>query len=101
MRGSHSRQSKGWKNPNIRQPTKGTPTAWLLGLRIIKTGCVIQGAWYPDSVIKDMASGHVFKFTPTVVGAGEFRKLPTTHLMYAKGKASPLYQQGFLVNIHR
>ena len=58
---------------------------------------VIQGAWYPDSVIKDMASSHVFKFTPAV-GAGEFRKLPTTHLMYAKGKASPLYQQGFLID---
>ena len=67
--------------------------AWFKGH---KDG-VIQGAWYPDAVIKDMASSHVLKFT-RVVGEGRFRKLPTTHLMYAKGKASPLFQQAFSVD---
>ncbi|MEA2114875.1 MAG: hypothetical protein U9P36_05770 [Thermodesulfobacteriota bacterium] len=58
---------------------------------------VIQGAWYPDAVIKDMASSHVLKISPDV-GDGKFRKLPTTHLMYAGGKSSPLYQQAFSID---
>ena len=40
---------------------------------------VVQGAWYPDSVIKDMASSHVLKFTPKVNGDKRFKKLPQTY----------------------
>jgi hypothetical protein len=67
--------------------------AWFKGH---KDG-VIQGAWYPDSVIKDMASSHVLKFTP-IAGEGRFRKLPTTHLMYVRGKKSLLYQKAFSID---
>ncbi|NQU52709.1 MAG: hypothetical protein HQ522_09245 [Bacteroidetes bacterium] len=40
---------------------------------------VVQGAWYPDSVIKDMASSHVLKFAPENGGDSRFRKLPATY----------------------
>jgi len=39
---------------------------------------VIKGAWYPDMVIKDMATSHVLKFTPTAQGETAFRNLPNT-----------------------
>jgi hypothetical protein len=57
---------------------------------------VIQGAWYPDMIIKDMASSHVLKFTPTEEGEkGRFRKLPTTHLVYQQCKNSALKQKAY------
>ena len=43
---------------------------------------VIQGAWYPDMVIKDMGNSHVLKFTPTSTGENKFRVLPKQNLMY-------------------
>ncbi|OEU63996.1 MAG: hypothetical protein BA870_05770 [Desulfuromonadales bacterium C00003094] len=58
---------------------------------------VIQGAWYPDAVIKDMASSHVLKFTP-VPGTCEFRKLPTSHLMFSLGQESDLFGKGFSID---
>lgn len=59
---------------------------------------VIQGAWYPDSVIKDMASSHVLKFTPSDTGSDEFRCLPTSCLMYAHGKESDLYRKPYVID---
>lgn len=58
---------------------------------------VIQGAWYPDAVIKDMAYSHVMKYSPAQ-GTGVFRNLPSSCLIYAGGKSSSLYKKGFVVN---
>jgi hypothetical protein len=57
---------------------------------------VIQGAWYPDMVIKDMANSHVLKFAPGGTEKG-FRRLPTTYQSYKYGKKSPLIRQTFKV----
>ena len=58
---------------------------------------VMQGAWYPDSVIKDMASSHVLKMTPAT-GERTFRKLPSGHLLYDSGKDSDLHGRAFTVD---
>jgi len=47
---------------------------------------VVQGAWYPDSVIKDMASSHILKFTPKVDGDARFKKLPSTYYFAQRWK---------------
>lgn len=60
---------------------------------------VIQGAWYPDMIIKDMASSHVLKFTPVNGGEkGKFRKLPTTYLLYQHCKDSDLKQKSYKID---
>jgi hypothetical protein len=59
---------------------------------------VTQGAWYPDSVIKDMANSHVLKFTPSSGTAVKFRRLPSTYLSYQYGKGSPVRKQAFTVD---
>lgn len=58
---------------------------------------VIQGAWYPDSVIKDMANSHVLKLTPSDTAQNKFRKLPATYLNYEHTKKSPLKKRSFTV----
>ena len=58
---------------------------------------VIQGAWYPDSVIKDMANSHVLKLTPSDTAQNKFRKLPSTYLNYEYTKNSPLKSRSFTV----
>ncbi len=59
---------------------------------------VAQGAWYPDSVIKDMANSHVLKFTPSAEVGNKFKRLPTTYLNYKYGKSSPVKKKGFTVD---
>jgi hypothetical protein len=60
---------------------------------------VIRGAWYPDSVIKDMASSHVLKFSPATNGhSASFRKLPSTYLNYHYGQNSPIYNQPYEID---
>jgi len=59
---------------------------------------VTQGAWYPDSVIKDMANSHVLKFTPSAEAENKFRRLPRTYLNYKYGKNSPLRKKSFTVD---
>lgn len=59
---------------------------------------VMQGAWYPDAVIMDMASSHVLKLTPSTDAKNKFKKLPATYLNYKYGKTSPLKQQSFIVD---
>lgn len=60
---------------------------------------VIQGAWYPDMIIKDMATSHVLKFTPVKDGSkGSFRKLPDTYLLYKHCKNSALKQCSYTVD---
>jgi hypothetical protein len=66
---------------------------------------VMQGAWFPDELIKDMADKHVLKFCPadkappdTVSIPPEKRKeLPKEYLIFKYGKDSPVRQQAFNV----
>ena len=58
---------------------------------------VTQGAWYPDSVIKDMANSHVLKLTPSDESPNRFKLLPITYLNYQYGKCSPLRNKSFTV----
>jgi hypothetical protein len=65
--------------------------------------CVIQGAWYPDEVIKDNANSHVLKITPSGaplnVEYKEFKKLPEEYSGYSKyGKSSPMRKQAFTID---
>ena len=59
---------------------------------------VTQGAWYPDSVIKDMANSHVLKITPSAEAKSKFKRLPTTYLNYKYGKSSPVRKKAFTVD---
>ena len=59
---------------------------------------VIQGAWYPDEVIKDMANSHVLKFTPAHAGRDVFKNLPTNSLLYGYGKSSELYKKPYNID---
>ncbi len=47
---------------------------------------VVQGAWYPDEIIKDMASSHVLKFSPKKNGDDNFKQLPKTYHSYKRLK---------------
>ena len=60
--------------------------------------CVVQGAWYPDAVIKDMANSHVLKLTPSHDSAMKFKILPTTYMNYQYGKNSPLRSMSFTID---
>ncbi len=61
---------------------------------------VTQGAWYPDSVIKDMANSHVLKLTPSAEAENRFKRLPSTYQNYKLGKHSPVRKKSFTVNHH-
>jgi hypothetical protein len=58
---------------------------------------VIEGAWYPDDVFKDMSTSHIVKFEPDENGAyNSFRNMPSTHSIAAlMKKKSPLYKQKY------
>jgi hypothetical protein len=58
---------------------------------------VIQGAWYPDAVTKDMGTGHVLKITPAGDTEKKFRSLPSTHLSYKHGKECSLMDKEFKI----
>ncbi len=57
---------------------------------------VIRGAWYPDMVIKDMASSHVLKLTPKTGGHGTFGTLPSTSAVKEYAIRSPVYGQSYV-----
>jgi len=71
---------------------------------------VIRGAWYPDSLIGDKSTSHVLKHQPAAVGAIDDNvratgrsplpapTLPSTSLQYAIGRASPLFNQPYVVS---
>jgi hypothetical protein len=59
---------------------------------------VIEGAWYPDQVIKDNASSHVLKIKPATSGEAVFLPLPSKMLIYESGKSSPLFDQPYEVD---
>lgn len=56
---------------------------------------VIQGAWYPDSLIKDNSNSHVLKFDPCDEVVQELKQLPTTYLICKYGGSSPVKDKGF------
>ena len=56
---------------------------------------IIQGAWYPDAVIKDMATSHVYKMTPSTTATNQYKELPQTHLMYQHLRKSTLNGPSF------
>ena len=58
---------------------------------------VIQGAWYPDEVIRDNAQSHVLKFTPAAAGPSTFRSLPPGLNLLALGQKSALYRQPYQI----
>lgn len=59
---------------------------------------VIDGAWYPDLIFKDMATSHIIKYTPDENSHDKtFKKLPSTLIMYEQGKNSPLYGKPFKI----
>jgi hypothetical protein len=60
--------------------------------------CVVQGAWYPDEVIKDMATSHVFKLTPSSDPNVKFTILPNTYINYKYGKNSPVRNMSFTID---
>jgi hypothetical protein len=59
---------------------------------------IIQGAWYPDKVIKDMGNSHVLKMNPSTQAANQFKSLPATHLMYQHTVNSALKAESFAVD---
>lgn len=59
---------------------------------------VTQGAWYPDAIIKDMATSHVLKYEPgNMSRAGTFKKLPREYHLYEMGKLSPQYGKDYAI----
>ncbi|MBO4843626.1 MAG: hypothetical protein J5490_03470 [Bacteroidales bacterium] len=53
---------------------------------------VLSGAWYPDSVFKDMSTSHIVKYKPDASGtSGSFRVMPPTLQMYRLGLTSDMY----------
>jgi hypothetical protein len=56
---------------------------------------VIRGAWYPDWVIKDMATSHVMKYIPSAQGETEFRGLPETCQVAALAAHSTVRNQPY------
>jgi hypothetical protein len=59
---------------------------------------VVQGAWYPDSVIKDMATSHILKYEPDANSRfNNFRKLPSTYNLQKIGKVSEFYKKPYSI----
>ncbi|MBO6081449.1 MAG: hypothetical protein J6P46_00290 [Bacteroidales bacterium] len=59
---------------------------------------VIEGAWYPDQVFKDMGTSHIIKYVPDPNSKDDvFKKLPSSLVCYAQGKKSPLYGKPFTI----
>ena len=57
---------------------------------------VVQGAWYPDAIIKDMATSHILKYQPDPGSKFDsFRRLPTSMNLYKIGKESPQYKKPY------
>jgi hypothetical protein len=53
---------------------------------------VLSGAWYPDSVFKDMGTSHIAKYSPDESSSTkEFKVLPKTLQLYQYGLKSDLY----------
>ena len=78
-------------DPN-RKPAK----ALIRWFKARKDG-VINGAWYPDSIIVDNATSHVLKLTPDDSGPVVFPALPAQMQLHKFREKSPRYQKGYRV----
>lgn len=59
---------------------------------------VIKGSWYPDAIIKDMASSHVLKYKPGEnYTSDNFKKLPANYYLYKTGKECSLYKNSYTI----
>lgn len=59
---------------------------------------VLQGAWYPDAIIKDMATSHVLKYKPDESSKeNRFRKLPGEYNLFRIGKTCQFYNKKYAV----
>ena len=62
---------------------------------------VLSGAWYPDSVFKDMSTSHIVKYEPdTSAPEGttvSFRVMPPTLQLYQYGLKSDMYGKPFIL----
>ena len=61
---------------------------------------VIQGAWYPDSIIKDNANSHVYKFSPVASGETFYRKLQSSNMFYVSGQESEQYGKPYKIDVN-
>jgi hypothetical protein len=59
---------------------------------------IIRGAWYPDMVFKDMATSHVYKFTPQTGPAAVFGTLPATSAVNPYAIQSPVKGQAYTLD---
>ena len=63
---------------------------------------VLSGAWYPDSVFKDMTPSHIVKYEPDTSApegaTASFRVMPPTLQLYQYGLRSDMYGKPFLLN---
>ena len=85
------------KIPEKQKPYAQSLVKWFKNYRDF----VISGAWYPDAVFKDMATGHVVKYSPVKCDDGAevaFRSLPRSSEMYKLGKTSPLYRKPYTID---
>ncbi len=59
---------------------------------------VVKGAWYPDAIIKDMATSHILKYEFDPTGKNStFKKLPSTYHLYKIGKESKFYRKPYKI----
>lgn len=59
---------------------------------------VLSGAWYPDSVFKDMSSSHIVKYLSDADSKDRsFREMPKTLALYNAGLKSRFYMQAFTI----
>ena len=60
---------------------------------------VIEGAWYPDHVFKDMGTSHIVKYFQDADSYDtRFKKLPSDILAYKNRKKSPRFEQPYSVD---
>lgn len=79
-------------NESIRMEAKSL-VKWFKNYRDF----VIEGAWYPDDVFKDMSTSHIVKYKPSEEGKyTTFRGMPASHsITNMMKKKSPLYNQPY------
>ncbi len=81
-------------NEEVRNHAK-TLVRWFKNYRDF----VIEGAWYPDDVFKDMSTSHIVKYKPNPNGIPcKFRNLTSTHsIATMMRKKSPLYDKPYTI----
>jgi hypothetical protein len=61
---------------------------------------VIDGAWYPDWIIKDTGNGHGLKFTPGASEGGMFGTLPAVMQIYKMRRKSTVFGKAYSMDPH-